>query len=73
MTFLDAVVSTERNKRKINAQSTGSGWTVLAQSFNKENLDSALQLKKIDIDWEKQIQDTTDFVNEYKSKKLKWQ
>jgi radical SAM superfamily enzyme YgiQ (UPF0313 family) len=73
MTFLDAIVSIERNKRKVNSQSTGSGWTIFAQSFNKEDLDSALQLKKMDIDWEKQIQDTTDFVNEYKSKKLKWQ
>lgn len=70
MTFLDAIVSTERNKRKVNSQSTGSGWTVFAQSFNKEDLDSALRLKKIDIDWVDQIKTTASFVDSYKLKKL---
>jgi hypothetical protein len=45
----------------------------MAQSFNNHSVNGVINLKKTEIDWEKQIKDTTDFVNEYKSKKLKWQ
>lgn len=70
MNFLQAIVIAERCKRKAHGNSTVNGWTALAQSFNKDNVIGALHAKKTEVDWHKQAQDTHEFVETYKAKKL---
>jgi hypothetical protein len=73
MNIVDAIAHSQYCKKKVHGKSSVSGFMAMAQSFNNHSVNGVINLKKTEIDWEKQIKDTTDFVNEYKSKKLKWQ
>jgi radical SAM superfamily enzyme len=70
MDFLDAVVYTDECMKKTYKHSTHASFATIARSFNTDNFDDALHLKKSSIDDNKQIKDTTDFVNSYKLRKL---
>ena len=70
MTFLDAIYNSELSKKKVAPHTSVSGWTVFAQSFNKPDIVTSLQMKRTSVDWNKQIKDAENFVNIYKSKKI---
>jgi len=71
MNFIQAMENASRINRDLRSFNTLSGWFGFAHSFHTSNLDSFLFAKKTDIDWNVQKSITTNFINDYKSRKIK--
>ena len=70
MDFLDAMVNANKLLDKVSNVATVSGFAAIAMAFNKDTVDEALHVKNKDINWQAQLKETIEFINEYKAKKL---
>ena len=70
MDFLDAVQHARDWVVKTYPHEPNVVFSTFTRSFNKDSIDDELNVVKTTLDEAKQEKDTTDFINEYKLKKL---